>query len=86
MSVPGFWVPAQHLETNPYKHLLARYKIFEGYTTFKPNQTKPVSIKNIDCINFDKYINEKADLIFLDPPYGDSILIWNFQDMEQFFK
>ena len=83
-SVPGFWVPAQHLETNPYKHLLARYKKFlKGIQLLNQIKTKPVSIKNIDCINFDKYINEKADLIFLDPPYGDSIpymefsMIWN---------
>ena len=25
-SVPGFWVPALHLETNPYHHLKARFK------------------------------------------------------------
>lgn len=25
-SVPGFWVPAQHLETNPYNHIAARYR------------------------------------------------------------
>ena len=47
------------------------------------DRTNPVSIKNIDCINLDKYVKEKADLIFLDPPYGDSIpymefsMIWN---------
>lgn len=83
-SVPGFWVPAQHLETNPYKHLLARYKKFlKGIQLLNQTKINPVSIKNIDCINLDKYVKEKADLIFLDPPYGDSIpymefsMIWN---------
>lgn len=83
-SVPGFWVPAQHLETNPYRHILARYKKFlKGIELLNQTKTNPVSIKNIDCINLDDHINEKVDLIFLDPPYGDSIpymefsMIWN---------
>ena len=48
------------------KYLLeARYKKFlKGIQLLNQIKTKPVSIKNIDCINFDKYINEKADLIF----------------------
>lgn len=83
-SVPGFWVPAQHLETNPYKHLLARYKKFlKGIEVLNQTQTNPVLITNTDCINLKSYVNEKVDLFFLDPPYGDSVpymefsMIWN---------
>ncbi len=83
-SVPGFWVPAQHLETNPYKHIFARYKKFiKGLASLNIEKTNPVIIKNDDCTNLKKVIRRKVDLIFLDPPYGDNIpyvefsMIWN---------
>ena len=83
-SVPGFWVPAQHLETNPYKHLLARYKKFlKGIEALNQVKTKPVVITNVDCLDLKSIVQEKVDLFFLDPPYGDSVpymefsMIWN---------
>lgn len=87
-SVPGFWVPAEHLETNPVQHLNARYKKFiKGLKQLnKSKNNSDILIKKIPAeegldylINKEKY----ADLIFFDPPYGDSVpylefsSIWN---------
>lgn len=83
-SVPGFWVPSTHLETNPYKHIIARYKKFiKGLEALSTTKTNPVIIKNSDCLEIKNDLKEKIDLIFLDPPYGDSVpymefsMIWN---------
>ena len=83
-SVPGFWVPAQHLETNPHNHIVARYKKFtKGLESLYKVKTTRAIITNDDCINLNKALKGKVDLIFLDPPYGDSVpymefsMIWN---------
>ena len=83
-SVPGFWVPHVHLESNPYKHFLARYKKFcKGLYLLSRFKTKPVKVYNEDCLELKSKINKKVDLFFLDPPYGDSIpylefsMMWN---------
>jgi len=84
-SVPGFWVPAKHLESNPYNHLSTRYKKFcRGLNSLNAVKTKPVYIFNEDSYKVSSRLkNKKADLIFLDPPYGDSVpymefsMIWN---------
>lgn len=83
-SVPGFWVPSTHLETNPYKHIIARYRKFiKGLEALSATKTNPVIIKNTDCLEIKNDLIDKIDLIFLDPPYGDSVpymefsMIWN---------
>ena len=76
-SVPGFWVPQTHLETNPINHIKARYKkILKGLeeiSNIKGNQNP--QLLNGDSIKMlsDNTLKDKYDIIFLDPPYGDSI-------------
>ncbi|MDP4678956.1 MAG: DNA methyltransferase [Cyclobacteriaceae bacterium] len=86
-SVPGFWVPQEHLETNPIVHLKARYKKFiKGLSEL--NKKKIVGNAEVIFGNSYEYLKnqisiKKYDLIFLDPPYGDSVpytefsAIWN---------
>ena len=83
-SVPGFWVPHTHLESNPYNHISARYKKFcKGLDLLSKFKTKPVKIYNEDCLYLKSKLNKKVDLFFLDPPYGDSVpylefsMMWN---------
>ena len=75
-SVPGFWVPQNHLETNPAIHIRARYeKFLKALASLRnKNDIKPKLINgdSIDILENNK-LEEKYDLIFLDPPYGDNI-------------
>ncbi len=81
-SVPGFWVPKKHLETNPYIHLKARYKKFiKGLEVLNKFKSLPVKIYNLDNSKVNLKIKKKVDLIFLDPPYGDSIPYLEFSSM-----
>lgn len=87
-SVPGFWVPAEHLETNPIVHIRARYKKFVKALK-EINAGKYVNTAAVDKIDaisgMQRYRKngKRADLIFFDPPYGDSVpylefsAIWN---------
>lgn len=87
-SVPGFWVPAEHLETNPIVHIRARYKKFvkalKEINAGKYPTTASVVKKDAIC-GMQEYrkSGKRADLIFFDPPYGDSVpylefsAIWN---------
>ncbi len=85
-SVPGFWVPLEHLETNPFVHIQARFKKFVkalNYLAEKPMLGK-VSLKNGDSLvllETEEYKDLKADLIFLDPPYGDSVPYTEFSNI-----
>lgn len=89
-SVPGFWVPCQHLETNPIVPLKARYnKYLKALANLNESDLFKVEgkayVTRTDAISglteFAK--TKKADLIFFDPPYGDSVpylefsAIWN---------
>lgn len=87
-SVPGFWVPPVHLETNPMFHLKARYtKFLRGLAALCRTPGKGTA--HVECASFSHGIGHlkkkaiKADLVFLDPPYGDSVpfaefsQIWN---------
>lgn len=83
-SVPGFWVPPIHLETNPLYHLKARYRKFiKGLGSLSEVHLNDCRVIQDDCRNIGKYSLPKADVIFLDPPYGDSVpyvefsMIWN---------
>lgn len=87
-SVPGFWVPAEHLETNPIVHIRARYKKFVKALK-EINSGKYANTANVDkkdaITGMQEYRNngKRADLVFFDPPYGDSVpylefsAIWN---------
>lgn len=85
-SVPGFWVPAQHLETNPIVHILARYKKFlKAIKEINSNKYDGIaSIYRKDAITgMREYRNngKRADMIFFDPPYGDSVPYLEFSAM-----
>ena len=75
-SVPGFWVPQEHLETNPIIHLLARYKkMISGLEKLDIINSKKPHLYKKDSLEIlkNKEFKNKFDLIFLDPPYGDNI-------------
>lgn len=82
-SVPGFWVPPQHLETNPVIHLRARLKKFaKGLTEInKHTAASYPRIENADCLRYLSDTSETYDLIFLDPPYGDNVPYTEFSTM-----
>ncbi|WHX78842.1 DNA methyltransferase [Priestia flexa] len=85
-SVPGFWVPPQHLETNPLGHLNARLlKVKRGLKEIESNPGKSkVVIEKRDAVSGLSHLRDKgikADLIFFDPPYGDSVPYTEFSTM-----
>lgn len=85
-SVPGFWIPQEHLETNPFIYLKARLAKFnKALEKLKDN---PINIPaeiyqgdSLKLLNGNKFRNLKADLIFLDPPYGDSVPYTEFSNI-----
>ena len=85
-SVPGFWVPSKHLETNPIIHMEARYKKFVKALNEinKGNYQSTAHVEKMDAIaGVQKFRAEgmKADLVFFDPPYGDSVPYLEFSTM-----
>ncbi len=88
-TVPGFWVPPIHLETNPLPHLRARLKrLLRGLAelTRLGNRSSLHRIERTDAGTlFSQRLapSERADVVFLDPPYGDSVpylefsALWN---------
>ncbi len=85
-TVPGFWVPPQHLETNPFVHLQARYsKFLKGLSQLSiGNIEHSVKIECKDAVKGLVDIREKqkkADLVFFDPPYGDSVPYLEFSSL-----
>jgi 16S rRNA G966 N2-methylase RsmD len=94
-TIPGFWIPPIHLESNPFIHLRARIeKLHSALVHSERNLKKDAKVK-ILAMSAKAGLKElyetgvKADLVFLDPPYGDSVAflefsaIWNaFMDEE----
>ena len=85
-SVPGFWIPQEHLETNPFVHFKARLSKFKKALTAL--NKKPVNAKatifhgnSLELLNSFEAKDLKADLIFLDPPYGDSVPYTEFSNI-----
>jgi transposase-like protein len=77
-SVPGFWVPPLHLETNPIIHLRARARRFSK--GLRDLQAQPragsVQVQRGSAPAFLEGLHRRgvrADLVILDPPYGDSV-------------
>jgi len=85
-SVPGFWIPQEHLETNPFIHFKARLtkfkKALKALSTSPLNEEALVVLGNsLNLLSDGKYSDLKADLIFLDPPYGDSVPYTEFSNI-----
>jgi predicted RNA-binding Zn-ribbon protein involved in translation (DUF1610 family) len=88
-TVPGFWVPPLHLETNPLSHLRVRLKkLCRGLSHLRllggRNPAHRVHVGAAQALLADgPFGDEKAAVVFLDPPYGDSVpylefsAIWN---------
>ena len=88
-TVPGFWVAPIHLETNPVVHLRARKeKFLKGIARLAQHKNASARARVVceDALVFLTRLQESnvhPDVIFLDPPYGDSVpylefsAIWN---------
>ena len=83
-SVPGFWVPPIHVESNPMLHLRARAaKVRAAIAARAPLCAEA----RVECTTAQAGLAAlpaaTADLVFLDPPYGDSVpylefsALWN---------
>lgn len=88
-TVPGFWVPPLHLETNPLVHMRARlqraHKAFQHLGDLPGRAAGHVVLRS-DCVALlaaGLPRGERAHVVFLDPPYGDSVpylefsALWN---------
>ena len=97
-TIPGFWVPPIHLESNPFIHLQARIDKLHSALVHSEIKTKKNTKVEIMAKSAKSGLRDllqkgvKADLVFLDPPYGDSVAflefsaIWNaFMDEEVFY-
>lgn len=85
-SVPGFWIPQEHLETNPFVHFKARLAKFKKALLALSQapivaEAKITYGNSLDLLNSSEYSDLKADLIFLDPPYGDSVPYTEFSNI-----
>ena len=85
-SVPGFWIPQEHLETNPFVHFKARMSKFrKALAALASSPTKEDAFivlgNSLELLNEEMYSDLKADLIFLDPPYGDSVPYTEFSNI-----
>ena len=89
-TVPGFWVPPLHLETNPLPHLRVRLKkLCRGLSHLRSlagrGAAHRVHVGAAQALLADDgwLGDEKAAVVFLDPPYGDSVpylefsALWN---------
>jgi hypothetical protein len=83
-TIPGFWVPPIHLESNPFVHLKARIKkmhaALEDINSHNPSKGVARVLNMPADVGFDQMEKEGiyADLVFLDPPYGDSVAFLEF--------
>jgi len=86
-TIPGFWVPPIHVESNPFIHLNARVKkmvaalkaVEMGNDNKSNAKSYLISAENgLDRLKND---NQKVDLVFLDPPYGDSVAFLEFSSI-----
>ena len=85
-SIPGFWIPREHLEENPFICLSTRLKKIKTallYLIKNPVKTNAEVIQgdSLSLLKSPGYSGLKADLIFLDPPYGDSVPYTEFSNI-----
>ena len=86
-TIPGFWVPPVHLESNPFIHLRTRLKKMESALQViqLDKEIKPVG--DIRLVSAQQGLQDlsatgqHADLVFLDPPYGDSVAFVEFSSI-----
>jgi adenine-specific DNA methylase len=88
-TVPGFWVPPLHVETNPLSHLRARLKKIVGgleQLARLENRGPCHRVEHADAgtlLSERLAPDERVSVAFLDPPYGDSVpylefsALWN---------
>lgn len=88
-TVPGFWVPPLHLETNPLGHLRVRLKkLARGLDQLRELHGRGpahlIARGSAQTLLKDGLLGgERATVAFLDPPYGDSVpylefsALWN---------
>ena len=83
-TIPGFWIPPIHLESNPFIHLRARIeKLYSALVNSERYLDKEIRVK-IMAKSAKAGLEElhqtgvEADLVFLDPPYGDSVAFLEF--------
>jgi len=85
-SVPGFWVPQEHLESNPFVHFKARLSKFKKALAALEQAPAKVEAEiiqgnSLEILSGSSFDDLKADLIFLDPPYGDSVPYTEFSNI-----
>ncbi len=85
-TVPGFWVPAVHLERNPFFHLPMRFsKVERGLLRLSGDlggQKGTVYIDDaVERLRTLRGKGVKATYIFADPPYGDSVPYLEFSQV-----
>jgi hypothetical protein len=84
-TVPGFWVPPVHLETNPLAQIRTRLaKLVRGLADLRSMAHRgPRAIAGSASDLLGSIEGRRAALVFLDPPYGDSVpyvefsTLWN---------
>lgn len=83
-TIPGFWIPPVHLESNPFIHLRARIEKLHSALVHSERELKRDNSVKIMAKSAKDGLEElyktgvKADLVFLDPPYGDSVAFLEF--------
>jgi len=83
-TIPGFWIPPIHLESNPFIHLRARIEklytaLIHANQNLKKDSKVKILAKSAKLGLEELYLSGvKADLVFLDPPYGDSVAFLEF--------
>jgi len=81
-TIPGFWVPPVHLESNPFIHLRARAKkMAQALSQIGRQRSGTTRVQRISAqAGMREAIknSERFDLVFLDPPYGDSVAFTEF--------
>jgi SAM-dependent methyltransferase len=84
-TVPGFWVPPIHLETNPLAHIRARMqRLHRGLLdlrSFPGRGAHRVLLGDARTLLRSEARGLGAKVAFLDPPYGDSVPYLEFSAM-----
>jgi adenine-specific DNA methylase len=84
-TVPGFWVPPIHLETNPLAQIRTRLeKLVRGLVHLRAMRHRGSRVIAPSASDlFRSLEGRRAAVVFLDPPYGDSVpyvefsALWN---------
>jgi 16S rRNA G966 N2-methylase RsmD len=81
-TIPGFWVPPVHLESNPFIHLRARAKkMAQALREIGRQRSGTTRVQRVSAQEGMREAitnSERFDLVFLDPPYGDSVAFTEF--------